>query len=64
MNDNIIPLRPTLSRPRLPAEAAIIRIDAKVKLGSLLRGLAAEGLALKHDARTGHFVILLRESCP
>ena len=59
MNNNIIPIRQTL--PRLPAEAAIIRIDAKVKLGHLLRGLAAEGLAMKHEARTGHFVILPRE---
>ena len=61
MNNNVVSLRPGLPRPSLPAEAAIIRIDAKVKLGALLRGLAAEGLALKHDARTGHFVILPRE---
>ena len=61
MNNNVITLRPGLPRPCLPAEAAIIRIDAKVKLGCLLRGLAVEGLVLKHDARTGHFVILPRE---
>ena len=64
MSDNVIPLRPTLPRPSLPAEPAILRIDAKVKLGCLLRGLAAEGLALKHDTRTGQFVILPRELCP
>jgi hypothetical protein len=61
MYDNVVSLRPTLPQPSLPAEAAVIRIDGKVKLGALLRGLAAEGLALKHDARTGYFVILPRE---
>jgi len=64
MSDNVIPLRPGIP-PVRPTGTAVLRIDATVKIGSLLRGLADEGLSLRHDRRTGEFVMLPRsESKP
>src|SRR5262249_10807770 len=64
MSNNVVPLRPGIQMVRASAGAAVLRIDANVKMGHLLRGLAAEGLSLRHDPRTGEFVILQREIEP
>ncbi len=57
MSGKVVSIRPGAWNVR-PSGAALVRIDAQVKLGHLLRGLTAENLALRHDSRTGEFVIL------